>query len=110
MEPTHVKELSHGNDGPLHFGHLFRYVSAYEHNADTEAELKVQVFSALATAIATQEPVVLDQDGEFTFICWPSGHFTLMIPWRTYAFVDDAGQVIKPETDDVPPPAELPAG
>ena len=84
---THVKQDEIGHGSPIHISHLFDYVSAYERNADTVADLAAAVDDALTVAKSTGRTQIVDQDGEMCFHITPDGYLILMVPWRHYTAV-----------------------
>jgi len=84
---THVTRDETEGRNQLHISHLHHYVSAYETNKETIDELVEDIETALAEAKETGEFRVVDQDGEMCFHVYPSGNFTLMIPWKRFKII-----------------------
>ena len=81
---THVARTDSELEENLHISHLHRYVSAYETNKEMVADLVQDIEDALKEAKKTEEPVIVDQDGEMCFHVHASGTITLMLPWKQY--------------------------
>ena len=89
MPFTHVKTNEDAVDKQLHLSHLHAYVSAYQTTDATVKELADALVEGLAEAKRETRQVIVDQDGEHFFVCYPSGAFDLCIRWKSYRIVKE---------------------
>lgn len=68
----------------MHFSHLHRYVSAYETNPATSADLEIAVLEAYLRLRGKGGTEHVDQDGEMQFEVCAGGVVRLMLPWRSF--------------------------
>jgi hypothetical protein len=70
--------------------------------------LLVDMFAAAREATKRQCGVVVGQDGEFDMIAWPNGRFTIVVPYKTFVFVDEEGVPVDPAHPRLVPATDPP--
>lgn len=74
----------------IHISHFHHFVSAYETNEETVADLEEAIREAVVCAKAIGEGVIVDQDcGDHVFIVHPRGSISLMAERKSFEILPE---------------------